>query len=101
MAETHLDGRPFAEARSAQMSVRDLRGNLLTRWGGDDPCAPGSFASPHGMCLDSRGNLYVGEVTHTALSRSNRWHTGVSLRYPEIRAYREDMSCGPLESAAA
>jgi outer membrane protein assembly factor BamB len=71
--ETHMDGRPYTEARSAQMSVRDLEGNLLTRWGGDDPCAPGSFASPHGICVDSRGDLYVGEVTHTALSRASRW----------------------------
>lgn len=76
LPETHLDGRPFAEARSAQMSVRDLSGNLLERWGGDDPCSPASFASPHGICLDSMGNLYVGEVAHTALSRSNRWHAG-------------------------
>jgi len=73
MDETHLNGKPFAEARSAQMSVRDMQGNLLTRWGGDDPCEPGSFASPHGICLDSRGDLYVGEVIHTALSRGNRW----------------------------
>ena len=72
-AETHLDGRPFAESRSCQMSVRDLAGNVLTRWGGDEPCAPGSFASPHGLCLDSHGDLYVGEVTHTALSRGGRW----------------------------
>ncbi len=76
MDETHLDGRPFLSQRSAQMSVRDLSGKLLARWGGDDPCAGGSFASPHGLCLDSRGNLYVGEVTHTALSRSNRYHAG-------------------------
>ena len=73
LAETHMDGRPYTEARSAQMSVRNLSGELLGRWGGDDPCAPGSFASPHGICLDSGGNLYVGEVTHTALSRHNQW----------------------------
>ena len=71
--ETHLDGRPFGESRPAQMSIRDLDGTLVSRWGGGDPCAPGSFASPHGLCLDSRGDLYVGEVTHTALSRANRW----------------------------
>jgi DNA-binding beta-propeller fold protein YncE len=74
--ETHLDGRPYAEARSAQMSVRDMDGNLLVRWGGDDPCAGASFASPHGICLDSQGNLYVGEVAHTALSRGGRYHAG-------------------------
>ena len=58
------------------MSVRDLEGNLLTRWGGDEPCDPGSFASPHGLCVDSEGSLYVGEVIHTALSRGDRWHPG-------------------------
>jgi sugar lactone lactonase YvrE len=71
--ETHLTGQPFKEARSAQLSIRDLSGRLLTRWGGDDPCGAGSFASPHGLCLDSHGSVYVGEVAHTALSRSNRW----------------------------
>jgi sugar lactone lactonase YvrE len=71
--ETYLDGRPVTESRPAQMSVRDLEGNLLTHWGEDDPCAPGGFSSPHGICLDSRGDLYVGEVTHTALSRGGRW----------------------------
>ena len=74
--ETHMDGRPFSESRAAKVSIRDLDGNVLTSWGGDDPCAPASFASPHGMWLDSQGNLYVAEVTHTALSRSGRWHAG-------------------------
>src|SRR5438105_9437211 len=76
MDETHMDGRPFAESRSCKISIRDLDGNVLTSWGGDDPCAPASFASPHGMCLDSSGALYVAEVTHTALSRGDRWHSG-------------------------
>ena len=58
------------------MLVRDLDGNVLTRWGGPDPCAPGSFASPHGLWVDSHGDLYVAEVTHTALSRDDKWHPG-------------------------
>jgi len=73
---TSMAGRPYDEVRAPQMSVRDLDGQLLTRWGGPDPCAPGSFASPHGLWLDSHGDLYVAEVTHTALSRSDRWHPG-------------------------
>jgi DNA-binding beta-propeller fold protein YncE len=71
-----MAGRQITEARSAQLSVRNLDGEVLMRWGGDDPCAPGSFASPHGLWVDSRGDVYVGEVTHTALSRSGRWHQG-------------------------
>jgi hypothetical protein len=71
-----MAGRPIETPRSAQLSVRNLDGDVLTQWGADDPCAPGSFASPHGLWVDSQGNIYVGEVTHTALSRSGRWHDG-------------------------
>jgi NHL repeat len=73
--ETRMTGKSYPEQRSAQISVRDLDGNVLARWGGPDPCAAGSFASPHGLTLDSHGDLYVGEVTHTALSRGGRWHS--------------------------
>jgi hypothetical protein len=34
-----------------------------------EPCAgqgPGQFISPHGLAVDSRGDLYVGEVCYTA-----------------------------------
>jgi DNA-binding beta-propeller fold protein YncE len=71
-----LAGRRWPETRASQLSVRDLGGNVLARWGGPDPCAPGSFASPHGLWVDSRGDIYVGEVTQTALSRGGRWHPG-------------------------
>jgi sugar lactone lactonase YvrE len=70
---TTMAGKPLNETRHCQMSVRDIEGNILSSWGGEDPCAPGSFASPHGVWLDSHGDLYVAEVTHTALSRSGRW----------------------------
>jgi hypothetical protein len=71
-----MAGKPLTETHPCQLSVRDLDGNILTTWGGPDPCAPGSFASPHGLWLDSRGDLYVAEVTHTALSRDGLWHAG-------------------------
>jgi DNA-binding beta-propeller fold protein YncE len=71
--DASLAGRVWPEDRTAQVSVRDIDGQLLARWGGPDPCAPGSFASPHGLWVDSRGELYVAEVTHTALSRSGRY----------------------------
>jgi DNA-binding beta-propeller fold protein YncE len=75
-SEQRMTGKSYPESRSAQISVRDLEGNVLMRWGGPDPCGPGSFASPHGLTIDSHGDLYVGEVTHTALSRGGRWHAG-------------------------
>jgi DNA-binding beta-propeller fold protein YncE len=74
--QSSLSGRRWPETRAAQISIRDMDGTVLARWGGPDPCAPGSFASPHGLWVDSGGAIYVGEVTHTALSRSGRWHPG-------------------------
>jgi DNA-binding beta-propeller fold protein YncE len=71
-----MTGQVWPESRAAQLSVRDIDGNVLASWGGPDPCAPGSFASPHGVWLDSHGDLYVGEVTHTALSKGGRYHSG-------------------------
>lgn len=43
-------------------------GTLLARIG-TEPAAgtgPGQFLSPHGLAVDSRGDLYVGEVSYTA-----------------------------------
>jgi hypothetical protein len=34
--------------------------------------APGSFAAPHGLALDSKGDLYVSEVTWTFAVSRNR-----------------------------
>lgn len=51
------------EAKPGRMSIFDLEGRLLTRWGGPNGCAPGSFCAPHAACVDSQGDLYVAEVT--------------------------------------
>ena len=50
----------------AQVSVLTLDGEVQTRFGGPDPAAPGNFYAPHGIWADSRGDLYVGEVTYSA-----------------------------------
>ena len=47
------------------MSVFAPDGTVLARWGGPDRCAPGGFVAPHDICVDSRGDIYVGEVTWT------------------------------------
>ncbi|MBM4072477.1 MAG: hypothetical protein FJ271_26645 [Planctomycetes bacterium] len=56
-----------ANPPGARVSVFNRDGKLLSRWGGgDDPCAPGDFFAPHDLRLDSRGDLYVGEVVLSA-----------------------------------
>jgi hypothetical protein len=46
-------------------------GVLRARWGGgDNPCAPGDFFAPHGIWVDSRGDLYVAEVALSAGARA-------------------------------
>ncbi len=74
--EKNLAGRTWAEDRHAKLTVRDMDGNVLSSWGGADPCAADGISSPHGLGVDSRGDIYIGEVTHTALSRYNLWHEG-------------------------
>ena len=48
------------------MSVLTLDGEVVTRFGGEEPCEPGSFFAPHGIWADSHGDLYVGEVGMSA-----------------------------------
>lgn len=45
--------------------ILDLDGNVLAHWAHADACAAGSFIAPHAVAVDSRGDLYVGEVTWT------------------------------------
>jgi sugar lactone lactonase YvrE len=47
-----------------QVSIYDFDRNLLAQWGGRKPSEkPGEFrACPHGIWVDSQGDLYVGEV---------------------------------------
>jgi DNA-binding beta-propeller fold protein YncE len=59
----------FATWQHGRVSVFDLEGRLLARFGGPDVCAPGSFCAPHSICADSRGDIYVGEVTWTFAGR--------------------------------
>ena len=45
-----------------RVSICDLSGNVITRWGRFPTDEPGMFYAPHGIWVDSRGDLYVGEV---------------------------------------
>lgn len=50
-----------------RVSIVDHQGKRLARLGGlHGGDAPGQFISPHGLTVDSRGDIYVGEVSLTA-----------------------------------
>ena len=72
IAELGYQGHePGAEGLGARVTIRDADGGILTSFGDEgDPAAAGNCAAPHGLCVDSQGNLYLGEVTHTARVRT-------------------------------
>jgi NHL repeat len=49
----------------SRVTVRDLEGRILTRITNPDAGTPGGFLSAHAARPDSRGDLYVGEVSAT------------------------------------
>jgi hypothetical protein len=55
-----------------RISVLDHTGKLLARVQAEPArgTGPGQFISPHGLAVDSKGNLYVGEVAYTSWSSS-------------------------------
>jgi len=56
---------PIARDLPSRISVLDQSGRVTARFGGADPCAPGSFCAAHGIAVDEEGDLYVAEVTWT------------------------------------
>ena len=65
-----LMNTPMATRLGPRVSIFDTSGNLLARVGeqtfGDEP---GRFYSPHGMAVDSRGDVYVAEVSYAEYGR--------------------------------
>src|SRR5712692_408831 len=58
---------PTPDAPGGRVSIFDHHGQLRARWGGGrNPCAPGDFFAPHGICVDSQGDIYVAEVVMSA-----------------------------------
>jgi DNA-binding beta-propeller fold protein YncE len=76
---------PNAKARKLgpRVSIYNTDGQLLARLGeGPEGEEPGLFIAPHGICIDSRGDIYVGEVSWT--------HTGSHLNPPrEVRSLQK------------
>ena len=69
------------DALPARITIRDTRGKILTEWSHPDPRGRGRFFCPHGIAVDSHGDVYVGEipVTYTHRSAPQDW--------PALRKY--------------
>jgi len=53
-----------------RVSVMNLKGEVLARLGDVGPGeTPGQFIAPHGITIDSHGDIYVGEVSWTVAGR--------------------------------
>jgi DNA-binding beta-propeller fold protein YncE len=53
-----------------RIEVFSPEGRLLARFGDpDEGEEPGRFIAPHGIAVDSRGDIYVGEVSYTIRGR--------------------------------
>ncbi|MSQ09907.1 MAG: hypothetical protein EXR52_02745 [Dehalococcoidia bacterium] len=64
------DGFTDVDTLGHRISVHDKSGKRIARLGdpmlGEDP---GQFIAPHGCATDSRGDLYVGDVSYTSMQR--------------------------------
>jgi len=55
-----------SELRGLRVSIFTLDGRLLARWGSQGQNKETDlFVAPHGIAVDSRGDLYIGEVANT------------------------------------
>ena len=56
-----------------RISVMDTHGRVLARVNGsvEEDNAPDRFIAPHGLAVDSFGDVYVGEVSATAWPQIN------------------------------
>ena len=61
-----IPGVDDAPGLGHRVSILDSNGKLLARFGESvEGEGPGQFIAPHGIAVDSQGDIYVGEVSYT------------------------------------
>ena len=77
-----VDGFVYRQ-KPARISILDSRGRPQVRWTSEgDGRGPGRFIAPHGLAVDSYGDLYVGETAYN-FTKAN----GVSE--PEVNSFHK------------
>jgi DNA-binding beta-propeller fold protein YncE len=70
---SHLPVNKDVPNIGARVSILGSKGELVARIGGAFAGErPGEFIAPHGCAVDSRGSVYVAEVSWTALGRTTQ-----------------------------
>ena len=84
-----------------RLSIVDKKGSVIARLGGEHGPGQetGRFLSPHGLAVDSKGDIYVGEVSYTNWSEHPSRRAGAEV--PALAAEaREGGVNGGLETTA-
>ena len=48
-----------------RFTIRSREGEIIAAWGGEDRFGLGNFFAPHTVTIDSKGDIYVGELSAT------------------------------------
>ena len=56
------EGEIYVPELQGRVTIIDSDGEVLSQWGGERSHRPGEFWAPHGVAVDSHGDLYIGEV---------------------------------------
>ncbi len=56
------EGEIYVPELQGRVTIIDNDGEVLAQWGGDRTHEPGEFWAPHGVAVDSKGDMYIGEV---------------------------------------
>ena len=56
------EGEIYVPELQGRLTIIDSDGEVLSQWGGERSHEPGEFWAPHGVAVDSHGDLYIGEV---------------------------------------
>jgi sugar lactone lactonase YvrE len=57
VVESHMH-----ETSQPRVTVRDLKGNILSDFGGYEHEGKGVLENSHTICVDSRGDIYIGDI---------------------------------------
>lgn len=78
---------PAPEDSYSRVTIRNLKGEILSKITSPDPTLPGGLVSPHGIRTDSHGDLYVGQVAASAAKRlgMDRRRLHMLQKYARVR----------------